>query len=554
MRPLSVSLFLGVAALAAGAVYFAATRHAPPVAGAGTPTVLRYQSPMHPHVTSQKPGKCTICGMDLVPVFADGGAEKDAPATSVKLAPAVESVIGVETSPARIAPLRRTLLVSGVISDDETRHRILSARVPGRIERLDVNQIGLEVSNGQPLATIYSPDVLTAQRLYLENLRAGAGVVSVSEIASSREKLLALGLVEADIRRLEETKKPESTLVVRTPFDGTVVSRKAYEGQYVNVNDELFEIGDFSSLWFIFDAYERDLPALSLNQKVSVTLPSLPGETFVAPISFIDPNLNEATNTARVRVVLPNPKRRILYRQTANGAVHIETPPALLIPRSAVLHTREKPVAYVSTGGGYELRELRLGQAGDTEVVVLDGVKDGERVVTQAALLIDSQAQLAHVSARNSVAPAEHAGHAGHAAPPPPAAAPVALDPVLIQAALAVTEALAPDDLAAYRKHLPALRESVARSTGATRAALAPSAEKLTAEGDLKNVRRPFEAFSNALADLVRAHPENTRPATVFQCRMSPVLGTARWLQKDDRAVRNPFFGAEMLSCGDELK
>jgi Cu(I)/Ag(I) efflux system membrane fusion protein len=361
--------------------------------------ILFYQSPMHPWITSDKPGKCTICGMALAPVF-EGDEPIPQGGNFLKLSDKTAAVINVQTTAARLAPLHRTLRVAGMITDDETRHRILSARVPGRIEKLYVNQVGIEVTRQQPLADVFSPDVLTSQRLYLENMRAGAsGAVSPSEIATSREQLLAVGLVEEDIQRLEQTQKPEKIFALRTPFDGTVVSRKVYEGQYVKVDDELFEIGDFSSLWFIFDAYEQDLPLLKINQSVDVTIPSFEGETVSAPITFIDPNLNENTRTARVRVVLPNPQRRILNRQTANGLIHLETEPAVLIPRSALLYTHQFPAAYVDLGNGaYQFRQLRLGKVGDADVEILDGIQEGEHVVTHAALLIDSQSQLAHIA------------------------------------------------------------------------------------------------------------------------------------------------------------
>jgi Cu(I)/Ag(I) efflux system membrane fusion protein len=589
MKLPAVFVLVAASALASGAVVWRTANHHSAASAAETPStaaatterkVLFYRSPMHPWITSDKPGKCSICGMALSPVYeGDPAAKTDG--THVKLGDVTASVIGVETTPAKVAPLLRTLRVAGVISDDETRHRVLSARVPGRIEKLHVNQVGLEVVRDQPLATIYSPDVLTAQRLYLENLRVGTGLVSASELASSREKLLALGLVEEDIRRLEESKKPDATLIVRTPFDGTIISRgKANEGQYVNVNDELFEIGDFATLWFIFDAYERDLPALALNQKVNVTLPSQPGETITAPIEFIDPNLNESSRTARVRVVLPNPKRRILYRQTANGLVHIETAPALLIPRSALLFTHEQPTAYVEAGDGtYQPRQLKLGKIGDTDAEILDGIKEGERVVTQAALLIDSQAELTHISSGTKGKPAEEKAekqaHAAHTPQSAPTHAPVAdgtdaahdhahhhaaapqsvpLPPALIQAALDATVALSSDDLSAYRKNLPALKAAIHKASGSAHDTLAPLAEKLTDGTDLKSARAPFEPFSNALAALVRAEPEAQRQAKIFQCRMSPVLGTALWLQKDATETRNPFFGSEMYHCGAELK
>jgi Cu(I)/Ag(I) efflux system membrane fusion protein len=393
--------------------------------------------------------------------------------------------------------------------------------------------------------------------LYLENLRAGAGGgVSPSEISSSREKLLGYGLVEEDIKKLEETQKPDSYFTLRAPFDGTVVSRKAYEGQYVNVNDELFEIGDFSTLWFIFDAYERDLPLLKLNQSIDVVFASLPGESVSAPIMFIDPNLNEATRTARVRVVLDNPKRHILHRQTANGFVHIETEPTLIIPRSALLFTHEKPAAYVDLGGGaYQFRQLELGKIGDTDAEILGGIEEGEKVVTQAALLIDSQSQLAHLAnikepevkrSETSGLPVSSGGVPLTLTAPLPA--------IFVESVIAITSALSSDNLAEYQKLLPGLLEALHQTPEEVHKILMPFAEKLVPGKNLKEARRPFEPFSNAVADIVRTQPAAERQAKIYQCPMSPVLGTARWIQKDNEETRNPFFGSEMYNCGVELQ
>ncbi|MDR3233459.1 MAG: efflux RND transporter periplasmic adaptor subunit [Planctomycetaceae bacterium] len=523
----------------------------------GERKILYYQCPMHPSVMSKNAvDKCTICGMALGPIYDNAGGEDTQQAFgALKLSPAVASVIGIKTSEVRTAVIHRTLRVAGVIVDDETRHRILSARVPGRIEKLYINQVGIEVVHNQPLAEIYSPDVLTAQRIYLENLRAGSrGAVSLSEIADSREKLLAYGLVAQDIQKVEETQKPDTMFTLRAPFDGTVISRNVFEGQYVNVNDNLFEIGDFSTLWFIFDAYEQDLPLLRLNQSVDVTLNSLPNETVSAPITFIDPNLNETTRTARVRVVLPNPQRRILNRQTANGVVHIESAPVLSVPRSAVIYTHQKPAAYVDLGGGtYQIRKLTLGIIGDEDAEVLSGVQDGENAVTKAALLIDSQSQLAHVGAPESDEKTEKT-HRNETTVLPGSIANPVLPASFLEIMLAATAALSSDDLAAYQKHLPVLLENVQKLPEDMKAVLIPLAEKLIAGADLKDARRYFEPFSNTAADIVRAQPAEERQAKIFQCPMSPVLGTARWIQKDNAEVLNPFFGSEMLNCGTELQ
>jgi Cu(I)/Ag(I) efflux system membrane fusion protein len=551
-----------VAILAGSAGWFLGQQHKPltDVRGSDSrsdePKIKFYQCSMDPQITLDKPGKCTICGMNLAPIYEDNETAENQKVDAIKLSESTASVIGVASTPATVTPLYRTLRVAGVIADDETRHRVLSARVPGRIEKLYVNQVGIEVIQNQPLAEIYSPDLLTAQRLYLENRRVGIqGAISLSEIASSREKLLAYGLVEEDIIKLEQTQQPKTTLVICAPFDGTVVSRKAYEGQYVDVNDELFEIGDFATLWFIFDAYERDLPMLRINQQVTVTLPSLPGERLTAPIEFIDPNLNETTRTARVRVVLPNPQRRILNRQTANGFVHIETEPTLVIPRSALLFTHEKPAAYVDLGGGaYQFRQLELGKIGDIDAEILGGIEEGEKVVTQAALLIDSQSQLAHLAnikepevKRSTKEPeVERSVTSGLFSTSLPAP--------FVEIMITATDALSSDNLAEYQKQLPGLLEALHQTPEDIRKILMPFAEKLVPGKDLKEARRPFEPFSNAVADIVRTQPAAERQAKIYQCPMSPVLGTARWIQKDNDETRNPFFGSEMYNCGTELK
>ncbi|HWA08753.1 MAG TPA: efflux RND transporter periplasmic adaptor subunit [Opitutaceae bacterium] len=357
-----------------------------------------YQCPMHPWIHSDHPGKCTICGMSLVAMDPAGSV-----ASTVTLRPDQVASLGVATTPVGRGPLVRTLRVNGQIDDDDTRHRILAARIPGRVDQLFVNAVGAEVVAGAPLATIYSPDVLTAERVFVERLKAGEAAFPAADRAAARERLFELGLTEPEIHALETTQQPSATLTVRAPLAGTVVSKSVYEGQYVTASDRLFEIADFSSMWFLFDAYEQDIPWLSVGQSVEVTTGAVPGETIRAPIAFIDPNFDEGTRTTKVRVVIPNPHfnlegehHRLPHRVPAEGKVKIETAAVLLAPRSAVLDAGDGPVAYVDHGDRtYEQRRLRLGRRGDDQVEVLAGLQEGERVVTQGALLIDAQARLA---------------------------------------------------------------------------------------------------------------------------------------------------------------
>ncbi len=518
-----------------------------------------YQCSMHPWIKSDKPGdKCTICGMDLVAAPAGDTAASDP--NLITLTPAGAAVVGVQTAAVRRAPLVRTLHVTGVIDDDDTRHRILAARVPGRVEKLFINYVGAEVHEGDPLATVYSPEMLTAQRQYVERLRAGTAAFTVSDRAAAREKLLDLGLTDEEVVILEHTLEPTAMVNIRAPMSGTVVARHVYEGQQLNKDQSeaetrLFEIADFSSMWFVFDAYARDLAWLRPGQAVEVSTPSLGGRTLTAPIAFINPNLDEMTRTAKVRVVLPNHDHALFHKQVAEGRVRLELPAVLLAPRTAVLQHGGEPVVFVEQADrSYLARRVRLGRVGDETVEILSGLNEGEKVVTEGGLLLDGQAQLAR-AAISGEAPAPDHGPAAPSAPAPAAEAGRAELTALAFAAADAARLLGTDNFAGYQKQLPALRSALqAYLATDAKGALAKYRNTLRDPADLRAARRDFEPFSTDLADLARAqHVHHREGLHVFQCPMTPVLGTGRWLARD-AAVKNPFFGSAMPECGEELE
>lgn len=507
---------------------------------AAAPAAALYRCPMHPAVTSEKPGKCTICGMALVASSAPTASSS----TSIfNLSPSSITAIGVETAVVSRQPLTRTLRVIGRIEDDDTRHRILSARVPGRVEKLHLNYVGAPVAAGEPLATLYSPEVATAQRVYVERLRAGTDAFPASERAAARERLLELGLSPDDLAALEKNLTPATTVVIRAPSAGTVVAKSVYEGQYVQPADRLFEVADFSRMWFVFEAFAQDIPWLQVGQTVEFTTRAVPGETIAAPIEFIDPNFDELRQTARVRAALPNPHysvggqpHTLPHRVLAEGRVVVSSPAVLAAPRAAVLDRGTGPLAYVDRGEHhYEARVLTLGRRGDALVEVLSGLSEGDRVVTHAALLLDAQAQL--------TAEAPTHAHAAPASAPGSTAAAAASDLTpLATAASDSAAALAADDFAAYQKLFPSL--VAAAKPFASLPALKPGT-------DLKSARDSFEPWSTAVADLLKPHRAHLR-IKIYQCPMSPVLKTGRWVQRGE-PLKNPFYGATMADCGDEV-
>ncbi len=514
-----------------------------------------YQCPMHPWIKSDHAGdKCTICGMTLVAAAAQ---EIAADPNLVALTPASASVIGVQTAKAHRGTLIRTLRVTGIVDDDDTSHRILAARVPGRVEKLGVKFVGAEVEAGAPLATMFSPTMLTAQREYVERLKGGDAFPG-SEKSAARERLLELGLTDMEIDILEHTMEPVAMVNVRAPMSGTVVARSVYEGQYVQATDPLFEIADFSNMWFVFDAYESDLAWLQPGQTVAVTVDSQPGRVYREPIAFIDPNMNAVTRTAKVRVVLPNRDRALLHKQTGAGLVEVSIPDVLLVPRTAVLQHGSEPIVFIAqANNGYLARRVQLGRIGDTEVEVISGISQGDQVVTQGGLILDGQAQLARAAITG-----EAIGHQHSANPTPPAIAPVddqgyaLLKPLAFAAADAATF-LAADDLAGYTKQLSTLRRALQNYlqgyAHARHGPLAKYSASLSDPIDLRSARREFEPFTTALVDLAREqHVQHREGLHVFECPMTPVLGTGRWLSRS-ADLKNPFFGSAMLECGEEL-
>ena len=501
---------------------------------------------MHPWIKSDHSGKCTICGMALVEAALS--SQLSTLSSAISLAPSQITTIGVATMVVSRQPLARTLRVTGRIDDDDTRHRIVAARVPGRVEKLFVLYPVQRVEADTPLVTIYSTEMLTAQRVFIERLKSGDAAFTGAERSAARERLLELGLTASDIAELERTAQPTALLTVRSPMSGTVVAKHVYEGQYVQMSDQLFEIGDFSKMWFVFDAYEQDMPWLRVGQTVNITTRAFPGEVITAPIDFIDPNFNETTHTTKVRVVIPNPhpgmngeSHTLQHRVLAEGHVEVDASTVLAAPRSAVLDSGTGPVAYVDRGNNaYEQRKLRLGRRGDSLVEILAGLDEGDRVVTNGALLLDAQAQLARESGAG-LRPAQ----GGSETRPTPGTAPAATDKFSILAAAAIdaADALASDDYARYAKIFPLLAAATKDF---------PTLPKLEPGTDLKTARRAFEPWSTAAADLLKPHRAQLG-LKIFQCSMSPVSHTGRWVQRG-QPLKNPFFGSSMADCGEEVR
>ena len=352
--------------------------------------VLFYQSPMHPWVKSDKPGQCTVCGMDLVPIYEGGKNYDHAASNIVMLPPGSPNVVGVQTIEVKKKTLVRSLRVSGMIGEDESRHGIISAPVEGRIDGLPMSCDGQQVARRQPYATIFSRTLLNAADDYKKALKIGG-----PDLEAARKRLELFGLVSEQIESIPTRQENDIHFGILAPLSGTIVKSYVSEGQYVKEGDKLFEVADFTRMSFMFTVYEADVPYLRAGQFIEITTPSLPGQTLKARMGSINPNLDEMTRSTRVRVVVENPDRRIKNRAFAQAVIQIDAPEVLSVPRSAVLWPGNMPRVFVEKeSGSYEQRNVKLGRAGDLCWEVFDGLKEDERVVVSGTMLIDSQAQL----------------------------------------------------------------------------------------------------------------------------------------------------------------
>jgi Cu(I)/Ag(I) efflux system membrane fusion protein len=548
------------ALIAAGATWFTLQKTAP--ASATEATTERkpsfYQSAMHPWIKSDKPGRCTICGMELTPVyegekgFAESGGDKVVALTQNQI-----QVLHVQTAEAKTRPLVRTLSVSGTIDDNAMRHRVLSAYVDGRIDKLHVNFIGAEVTEGEPLAEFYSPSLLQAEREY----RQLGGELKKNTALRLRQ----MGLIQTQIDALDEKPADSLTSQILSPISGTVVAQSIYEGQYATTGQQLFELADFSTMWFMFRAYEQDMPWIKTGLPVTVTTPSIPNKEFVGKITFIDPNFDEATRSTKVRVELDNPlvngRRELLHRLYADGKIELEAPAVLTVARSAVIETGADAVVYIDReGGAYEHTVIKTGRRGDSLVEVLSGLREGDAVVTNGNLLIDGQAEMN----RAFMSPPETM----------PVSAPLATlneeqknsTADFLKVADAMAAALAADDLAKFNT----ASEPAMNVTGAMVKLLRPNVDNLDdldkarhfhGFDDLKAARIAFHPFSVAATDALEPLRKagHTPDFQVYECPMvdegiPDVPKRARWIQTGARSMGNPFFGSEMLECGKEIK
>jgi RND family efflux transporter MFP subunit len=375
-------------------------------AAPGAQKRIIYRSTMNPNEMSDRPGKDSM-GMDMVPEEieaprAGSGAAVDG-RVAVKVSAQKRQLIGVRTGPVEKGPFTRTIRTVGRVTYDESRLRNVFTKVSGWVERLYANTTGQLVKEGAPLLSIYSPDLVSSAQEYLLALRgrdqlAGsemAGDSSKRLVDSARRRLLLFDLTPQQISALQKTGKAPTTMTLHAPISGNIITRYVTQGDRIEPGTKLLDIAELSQVWVLADIYEYELPFVRLGQAATMTLSYLPGRAFEGRITFIYPTLSEATRTVKVRLEFPNPDFTLKPEMYAQVEIRSDLGETLTVPESAVISTGTRDIVFVDRGEGYfEPREVKLGIRLPDRFEVLDGVAEGEPVLTSGNFLVDSESKL----------------------------------------------------------------------------------------------------------------------------------------------------------------
>ena len=513
---------------------------------------VEYTCSMHPQVRQDEPGDCPICGMDLIPA-SDKDDHQDDDLFLFTMRETHSTWANVRTQQVEAKHTGSTVRLTGKVVVNEREERTLTAHFPGRIEKLYADYTGRFISEGDRLATLYSPELMQAQQ---ELIQAAARQESQPRMYSAaRERLKLFNLIESQINRIEESGQASATTDIYATRSGYLTQRAVSEGDYVNTGQTLFAIANLSSIWVELDLYENQIGQVRTGNQSKVELPARPGTELTGQVEFVDPFVNLQTRTARARLTVSNPnnllKPGMLVNATLTGAGQHQ----VVIPETAILWTGKRSVVYVKksqdNGFTFEFREIETGPRTTDGYVVLSGLSEGEEIAVSGVFAIDAAAQLR--------------GHYSMMAPPERATIPEPFRSnleILFHIYFDLKNALADDKSEKAREHGGQLKEQL---TTVGKHALdgehhmfwmdryediEDSIEKLVGTSNKAEMRTHFEPLSEAFIETARTLGAIGQTWYVTFCPMVDGDRGAYWLSEIEQ-IKNPYFGDRMLRCGE---
>uniref|UniRef100_UPI004047475E efflux RND transporter periplasmic adaptor subunit n=2 Tax=Algoriphagus sp. TaxID=1872435 RepID=UPI004047475E len=520
--------------------------------GEGLPSI--WTCSMHPQIRLLEAGDCPICGMDLIP--GDQEATGNSNPQAFQMTPEALALAQVQTLVVGGAQAKKELILSGKLQADERENASLTAKFSGRIEKLFVTFTGEQVTTGQRIATVYSPELLTAQKELLESAKTKATFPQLYQ--ASKDKLGLWKLSATQIAEIERSGQVKERMDIFADQSGVVLQKNVSVGDYVSMGSVLFTVTNLNSLWLMLDVYETDLPFVALGDDIQFTVAGKPGETLSAKVTFVDPLINANTRAASVRAEIRNvgntlkPEMFVTARiQTRNTASSTE----VMVPRTAVLWSGKRSIVYVKVPNAalpeFVMREVTLGNRLGENYQITAGLQVGEEIVSYGAFALDASAQLSGKPSllnRNSTQQVEvSAAFSQEIA-------------AVVSAYFQVKNSLVKDQIPTAATQLLAqalAKVSSAAGTGKEKAKwekikaeLSQATAKIKGAKDIGAARTQFSNLSASIIQLAETYPLSQQVVYKDYCPMAFDNKGGYWLSETED-IRNPYFGASMLSCGE---
>lgn len=512
---------------------------------------------MHPQIKQDAPGKCPICGMDLTPAVHGSKGGSDNPYRH-EMTPEAVALSNIRTFRVNVVSAHHEVALSGKVAIDEKKSSSITANFAGRIERLHVDFTGKAIKKGDRLATIYSPELIMAQKELIEAAKIKESNPLLYAAAKDRLKLLKIN--KAQIAAIESNGKVQTHFDLYADISGIVTEKLVSEGDYVTKGNPMFSLADLSKVWILLDAYESDIAWIKAGDKVNFTVAAVPGKTFSAQVEYIDPTLNPETRTTFIRATTTNPdlslKPGMFVSAIVSTSPKIEDQ-VMAIPRTAVLWTGPRSIVYVKVPEAeiptFEIREVVLGQQMGELFVVEKGLENGEEVVSNGAFAVDASAQL---SGRYSMMDRPQT---------PDRAIPeqfIQQFTQVVEAYFFVTEGFVSSDEKTVRTASQHMKEALSNIADASlnkesqdvwkplQNSMVQTLGSIIAGKDIHEQRNALEELSNDIIAGVEYFGVNKDKVYKAYCPMAAKDQGAYWLTEKPE-IRNPYYGASMLACGE---
>lgn len=512
---------------------------------------------MHPQIMQSEPGDCPICGMELIP--AD---QSDATIAGFTMTENAMKLANIQTTIVGTSNTDKSINLSGTLEANEELNAVQSSYFAGRIEQLFINTTGEQVNIGQILATIYSPELVAAQQELLTALKLKESQPKLYQAV--RNKLKNWKLSDSQINSIEESGKVKENFPVFASNSGTVTEKMVNEGDYVNRGEALYKVANLTKVWAVFDAYEQQLSNLKEGQKLQISVNAFADESFIGIIDFIDPILDNSARTTEVRVVLDNRGGKLKPGMFLQAEVELEDTEdsQLSIPKSAVMWTGERSVVYLKTDPNtpeFEMKEVKLGSEIGDSYQILEGLTEGDEVVTNGTFTVDAAAQLQGKKSMMSRNAVDNKNESMKMEMSLPKSFQTALQPLLRDYLQLKDDLVASDATSAMQ----AAKKASAKINNIETAELdkmltshfkviQDKFKAISAAEDIETQRENFIALSQNMIALVSNFDE-IEEIYIQRCPMANNNKGATWLSRN-KEIRNPYFGEQMMTCGETLE